>query len=194
MHPKAMFLYGTNKEDGSPNFALFTWITGCFDGEDSIMVCIGEKKLTKDRILAEGKFSANLVSEDMIPLADYFGSNSGYDDSKMNIDVNIGRGKVLDVPVLTDSPLTYELEVTRHIPLEEDSSIFVCKVRNIIKPKKLVIESESSKVEIDGIGSLEEHVRLASPALTVGREYFTVKPESKGRWAQWKDLKGVKNE
>ena len=33
MHPKALFLYGTNKEDGTPDFSLFTWITGCWNGE-----------------------------------------------------------------------------------------------------------------------------------------------------------------
>ena len=125
MHSKAMFLYGTNKEDGNPNFGLFTWITGCWNGENSIMVCIGEPKLTKDRILAEGKFSANLVSEAMLPLADYLGNNSGYDTEKMNIPINLCRGTVLDVPVLTDSPLVYELEVTEHFPLADNSDIFV---------------------------------------------------------------------
>ncbi|MCL2752997.1 MAG: flavin reductase family protein [Defluviitaleaceae bacterium] len=184
MHPKAMFLYGTNKEDKSPNFALFTWITGCWNGEDSIMVCIGENKLTKDRILAEGKFSANLVSEAMIPLADYFGNNSGYNANKMNIEINVGRGEVLDIPILTDSPLIYELEVTRHIALEEDSSIFVCKVHNVIKPKKMKTDGESN--------NLEDLVALAPPALTIGYEYFTVEPTSKGSWGQWKE-KGDNN-
>ena len=178
MHPKAMFLYGTNKEDGSPNFALFTWITGCWDGEDSLMICIGEKKLTKDRILAEGKFSACLVGEAMLPLADYLGNNSGYDAAKMGIAMNIGRGKVLDVPVLTDSPLIYELEVTRRIPLKEDSDIFVCKVCNVIKS--------------DG-SSLEEALRKTSPVVSVGMEYFTLKPEFKGHWGHWKNLKEVDN-
>ena len=178
MHPKAMFLYGTNKEDGNPNFGLFTWITGCWNGEDSIMACIGEPKLTKDRILAEGKFSANLVSEAMLPLADYLGNNSGYDAGKMDIQFSFGRGNVLDVPVLTDSPLVYELEVSKHIPLADKSDIFVCKVRN--KLKSTILE---------GIDSLEECVRLVSPCVTIGNKYFVLQPLSKGQWGQWKGLK-----
>ncbi|MCL2572930.1 MAG: flavin reductase family protein [Defluviitaleaceae bacterium] len=175
MHPKAMFLYGTNKEGGNPNFALFTWFTLCWDGELCAMVCIGENKLTKDRILAEGKFSANLVSGAMLPLADYFGNKSGYDVDKMDIDVKTRRGKVLDVPILSDSPLIYELEVKHHMPLEEDSSVFICKIRNEIKPEGI------------GEGNLEDFVRQTPPALTIGYEYYTVQPTSKGKWGQWKN-------
>lgn len=174
MHPKTMFLYGTNKEDGNPNFALFTWITGCWDGDYSLMLCIGEPKLTRDRIIAEGKFSACMVSEAMLPLADYLGNNSGYDANKMSISMNIGRGKVLDVPVLTDSPLIFELEVTRRIPLTETSDIFVCKICNT--------------ADFGGEDSLEECVRKAQPIVTIGQEYFALQPVSKGKWGQWKDL------
>jgi len=175
MQPKALFLYGTNKEDGSHNFGLFSWITGCWNGENSVMVCIGEPKLTKDRILAEKVFSANLVSESMLPLADYLGNNSGYCPNKMNIPLDVGRGKVLDIPVLMNSPYVLELEVSQHFPLKDDSDIFVCTVRNKLKAK-----------ELEGIETLEECVKFASPVVSVGRQYFTLQPVSKGHWGQWK--------
>ena len=177
MHPKALFLYGTNKEDGTPNFGLFTWITSCWNGEYSIMACIGEPKLTKDRILAEKVFSANLVNEALLPLADYMGHTPGHTPGKMDIPVNIGRGKVLDVPVLNDSPLTYELEVTKLIPLAEESIILVCGIRNEIKAK-----------ELENIASIEECLRLTKPVVSVGQEYFTFEPISKGNWGKWKDV------
>ena len=177
MHPKALFLYGTKKEDGTPNFGLFTWITGCWNGEMSIMVCIGEPKLTKDRILVEKMFSANLVSERLLPLADYLGNTQGYMPGKMNIPINVGRGEVLDVPILMDSPLTLELEVSRHFPLADKSDIFVCSVRNTRKAK-----------ELENMASLEECLRIVRPVVSVGNEYFTIEPVSKGHWGQWKDL------
>ena len=177
MHPKALFLYGTNKEDGTPNFGLFTWLTGCWNGEYSIMACIGEPKLTKDRILADGVFSASLVSEALLPFADYCGNNSGYASNKMDIPVNIGRGKALDVPVLTDSPLVLELEVSKTIPLAEESTVFICKVQNTIKHK-----------ELEPMASLEECIRHGSPVVSVDNEYFTLSPISKGPWGQWKNL------
>ena len=77
--PQAFYTYGTYKEDGTPNFGLFCWFGFCWDGELGVMACIGGEKLTKDRIRATGRFSANLVTEELLPLANYFGVKSGYD-------------------------------------------------------------------------------------------------------------------
>ena len=182
MQPKALFLFGTNKEDSRPNFGLFTWITNCWNGEYSIMACIGEPKLTKDRIREQSVFSANLVSAPLLPLADYLGNNSGYSPSKMDISLKVGRGAVLDVPILIDSPFIMELEVTKTVPLFEDSDIFICKIRNTIK----------SECSAGGNENVEEWLRLASPVISVGHQYFAVNPISIGSWGQWKNLNGEK--
>ena len=77
--PQAFYTYGTYKEDGTPNFGLFCWLSFCLDGERCVIACIGGEKLTKDRIRANGCFSANLVTEELLPLANYFGNKSGYE-------------------------------------------------------------------------------------------------------------------
>lgn len=38
----------------------------CWGEELNIMACIGDEKLTKDRIRATGRFSANLVAEELL--------------------------------------------------------------------------------------------------------------------------------
>ena len=40
------------------------------------MACIGGEKLTKDRIHATKTFSANLITEELLPLADYWGTKT----------------------------------------------------------------------------------------------------------------------
>ena len=80
--PLTLFLYGTYKEDGTPNFGMFSWLNYCVDKEVGVIACIGGEKLTKDRIRANKVFSANLVSEELLPLADYFGNTSGYNKDK----------------------------------------------------------------------------------------------------------------
>ena len=95
--PQTFYTYGTYKEDGTPNFGLFCWFGFCWDGELSVMACIGGEKLTKDRIRATGRFSANLVTEELLPLATYFGNKSGYDPNKMQVDAAISKGCVLDI-------------------------------------------------------------------------------------------------
>ena len=41
------------------------------------MACINGEKQTKDLIRKNGMFSANLVSEQLLPLADYYGCICG---------------------------------------------------------------------------------------------------------------------
>jgi len=45
--PQTLFLYGTYKEDGAPNFGLFCWFSYYWDTEMGVMACIGGDKLTK---------------------------------------------------------------------------------------------------------------------------------------------------
>ncbi|MDR0324933.1 MAG: flavin reductase family protein [Oscillospiraceae bacterium] len=175
--PQALFLYGTYKEDGTQNFGLFCWVSYFFDGELGVMACIGGEKLTKDRIKAGHVFSANLVTESLLPLADYLGNNDGYEPGKMDVPIEVESGAVLDVPVLKDSPWVFELEVKQSVSLD-GSEIFLCKIRNVLAAKALTDESISA----------EERMRYAAPVVTAGiQRYFTLNPDVKGAWGDWKE-------
>lgn len=172
--PQPLFLYGTYKEDGTPNFGLFCWLSYCWDGNLSIMACIGGEKLTKDRIKATGVFSANLVSESMLPLADYFGNKAGYDKDKMAVDIAVMPGQKLEVPVLSDSPRSYELRVKQSMQLD-GSEIFICGIENILSDEELTYKSKS----------IDERMMSASPVVTTAMTYFTV-GNNLGSWGEWK--------
>ena len=171
--PQTMFLYGTKKEDGSPNFGLFCWFSYCWDGGLSVMAAIGGSKLTKDRIKANGVFSANLVTEPMIPLADYLGNTRGYDPSKMDIPITVMQGAVLDVPVLADSPVSFELEVTKTVPLN-GNDVFICKIRNVLLNENLA----------DKETSVEERLHTVLPAFTTCTTYFSREGKAMGKWSE----------
>ncbi|MCM1156682.1 MAG: flavin reductase family protein [Roseburia sp.] len=171
--PQTLFLYGTYKEDGTPNFGLFCWFSYCWDEEVGVMMCIGDEKLTKDRIKAGKVFSANLVTEKILPLADYLGNKSGYDEDKMNIDAKVGKGAVLDVPVLLDSPVNFELEVVKNIPLN-DGEVFLCKIRNVLHDEELADESTS----------VSERLKKIAPISTTCSTYFSYSGESLGAWGE----------
>lgn len=177
--PQALFLYGTYKEDGTPNFGTFTWFSYCWDSEMGVMASIGGSKLTIERIRANKVFSANLVTEPLLPLADYLGNNAGYTTpGKMDIAVGIERGSVLPVPVLTDSPWVFELEVDRSIPLN-GNEVFLCKMRNVLVAKELTDETKSAEERLKGI----------APVVWIGAgPYFSVNPDALGTVGDWKDL------
>jgi flavin reductase (DIM6/NTAB) family NADH-FMN oxidoreductase RutF len=164
--PQTFYTYGTYKKDGTPNFGLFCWLSYCWDGELGIMACIGGEKLTKDRIRATGVFSANLVNEALLPLANYFGHKEGYDPNKMNVDASISKGKVLDVPVLDLSPWVFELEVKKTVTLN-GGDIFICKIRNTL------VEEEFARGRRDGTGPVP--INDAKPVIGWGGgTYFKV--------------------
>lgn len=131
-----MFLYGTYKDDGTPDFGLFCWFSylnaPAVKDEGNgmgVMACIGGEKLTKDLIRENGVFSANLVTEDMLPLADYYGIVSGRaDKDKMRYMPTVENGRVLNVPTIVESPVSMELQVFQEIHLESGSDIFLCKI------------------------------------------------------------------
>lgn len=171
--PQSLFLYGTYREDGTPNFGLFCWFSYTWDDGLGVMACIGGEKLTKDRIRATGMFSANLVSEKLLPLADYYGNTGGYDPKKMELQAETIPGAVLPVPVLKDSPWSFELEVKKTVMME-GSEVFLCRIRNILADEEL------GKDEL----GMEELMKLAAPVITTKQTYFNLKGKVLGGWGE----------
>ena len=140
--PQTLFLYGTGKTGEKPNFGLFSWFSYIWDGELGVMACIGGGKLTKDRILKDKIFSACLVTGEMLPIANYLGCKSGYDADKMDVEIEIERGHVLDVPVMAKSPVVFELEAKQFIHLD-DGMVMLCKIHNVLHEEFLADENMS---------------------------------------------------
>ena len=132
------FIIGTNNEDGTANFAPITWISVTQEKDDGYMLVISMfgSKRTKHNVLRTGVFSANLVSVDMLPLMDYFGSRHASDGPKDGVMYEAGRGEVLDVPVLEQSRWIYECEVARILETGNSTSFF-SPVRNIQMDERL---------------------------------------------------------
>lgn len=125
------FLIGTYDEEGNADFAPITWLSVTNDGERFLLVVsmFGTKK-TKMNVKKTGRLSANLVSTDMLPLADYFGSVSGHKGAKTGMDYGVSEGEVVKVPTLDASRWVYELEVAKVVNCGE-SDTFFCEIKNV---------------------------------------------------------------
>ena len=182
--PQTLFIYGTYKKDGTPNFGLFCWFSYYFDREMGVMACIGGNKLTRDRIHETKVFSANLVTEELLPLADYFGNIEGYSEGKMRVPVETEKGRLLNVPVLAKSPWVFELEVDRSLPLE-GGEVLLCKIRNVLAEELLCDETLS----------LEKRMETVRPVHSIRQSYFRWDGTEFGPWGEpmqrvLNDLKG----
>ena len=133
------FIIGTNNEDGSANFAPITWVSVTHEEGDGYLLVISMfgSKMTKQNVLRTGIFSANLVSTDMLPLMDYFGSRHAKEGKKDGVSYTVSRGEALDVPVLDESRWVYECEVEKTLETGE-STTFFCRIRNIQMDERLV--------------------------------------------------------
>ncbi len=126
------FIIGTNNEDGSCNFAPITWVSvTCEEGSEYLLVIsMYGTKMTKQNVIRTGLLSVNLVSVDMLPLMDYFGTRSAKGGKKDGAAYGVSRGVALDVPVLDESPWVYECEMERSVEIGA-STTFFCRIRNI---------------------------------------------------------------
>ena len=171
--PQTLFLYGTYDDEGKPDFGLFCWFSYIWDDELGVMACIGGEKLTKENIHKRRVFSANLVTESLLPLADYFGNTDGRNPDKMNREIQIGKGAVLPVPVLEASPVSYELEVKQFIPLK-DGEVMLCRIRNVLQDDLLA----------KGPGSSAEKLAAIAPVRTTCNRYFSWNGADLGAWGE----------
>ena len=170
--PQSLFLYGTYDEQGNADFGLFCWFSYIWDGELGVMCCLGGDKLTKRNIKRSRVFSANLVTEELLPAADYLGCVSGNDPDKMKIDLEIGKGEQLDVPILDRSPVVFELEVTDFIQ-KHDGEIMLCKIRNVLQDESLSSEE-----------SVEQKLSRIAPVRTTASTYLGYDGRSLGSWGE----------
>ena len=128
--PQPMYIIGTKNENGTPNFCIITWIGFSFDKTPHLMMTIGGSKLTKTNILQNKKFSAHMITEDTLWLADYFGTTNGEEETKNKVPFHVQWGAHLDVPILDECHWVYECEVTKVIELD-GSHLFLAEIKNI---------------------------------------------------------------
>ena len=171
--PQTLFAYGTYCSDGRPDFGLFCWFSYLWDGELGVMMCIGDDKQTRDNIRKNRVFSANLITEKLLPLADYIVNTDGRSPDKIGDNIAVEKGRKLDVPVLCDSPVVFELEAVRSILLEE-GEVFFCKIRNLLMDKELTDKS----------ASLEKRIGSVAPVSTTCETYFSWDGRDLGGWGE----------
>ena len=171
--PQTLFLYGTYDKEGNPNFGLFCWASYIWNHGLGFMTCICGDSLTKDLILENKVFSANLVTEKLLPLADFLGNTEGRNGSKKGMDIKTERGRILSVPILYDSPVSFELEVTQTIDTE-DGIVILCKIRNVLQESFLGDESVP----------LQERIRVAAPIFTTCETCFSYDGKVLGEWCE----------
>ena len=171
--PQPMYIIGTKNEDGTPNFCSITWLGFSFDNCPHLMMTVGGSKLTKTNIIREKKFSANLITEDNLWLADYFGNTNGEDGLKNSVQYRYQQGKLIDVPIIDECHWAYECKVTRIIELS-GAHLFLAEIKNIQIDKEYE-NMDMKKIDLTKI----------RPAVYAPYNYFSI-GDKLGEMGDWK--------
>ncbi len=172
--PQTLFVYGTMNEDKTPDFGLFCWFSYCWFEQLGVICAIGGSKRTLENIRRNRVFSANLVVENNLPLADYFGTADGRDADKMDVTVEWEEGAVLQVPVLCSSPLSFELELDKEITTgKQDEVVLLCRIRNVLKDEALTDTSLTPE---------EIYKKVAAVCTSVDCNYWSWDGRHLGTW------------
>ncbi|GLB31467.1 hypothetical protein LAD12857_33900 [Lacrimispora amygdalina] len=173
--PQPMYIIGTKNENDIPDFCVITWLGFSFDKTPHLMMTIGGSKLTKTNILRDKKFSANMITEDNLWLADYFGNTRGEDKVKNQVSYTYKWGKYVDVPIIEECPWAYECEVKKVIELD-NAHLFLAEIKNIQIDKKY----ESMDMEKIDLTELK-------PAIYAPYNYFSIgkKLGEMGDWVKY---------
>ena len=172
--PQPMYIIGTKNEDGTPNFCIITWLGFSFDKTPHLMMTVGGTKLTKSNILREGCFTANMITEDTLWLADYFGCTNGEDGLKNKVPYQWRWAETVSAPVVDDCPWVYECKVTKTLELD-GVHLFLAEIQNI------QIEETLGKMDMKKID-----LRELKPAIYAPYNYFSI-GEKLGEMDQWKE-------
>lgn len=150
--PQTLFVYGSTNEDGTPDFGLFCWFSYCWFDQLGVICAIGGAKKTLDNIRRNKVFSANLVVEDNLALADFFGTVPGTDADKQKAAFEWESGSVLSTPILCSSPISFELSVDRELSTgDNDETVFLCRIKNTLKDERLVNTAMTSQELLQAI-------------------------------------------
>ena len=171
--PQPMYIIGTKNEDGTPNFCIITWLGFSFDNCPHLMMTVGGSKLTKTNIIREKKFSADLITEDNLWLADYFGNTNGEDGLKNSVQYRYQQGKLIDVPIIDECHWAYECKVTRIIELS-GAHLFLAEIKNIQIDKEYE-NMDMKKIDLTKI----------RPAVYAPYNYFSI-GDKLGEMGDWK--------
>lgn len=172
--PQPMYIIGTKNEDGTPNFCIITWLGFSFDQTPHLMMTIGGSKLTKENILREGRFSAGMITEDILWLADYLGNTRGEEGTKNAVSYEYSWGEKEEVPVIDECHWIYECSVTKVINLE-GAHLFLAKIENI------QIDEAYKNMDMELID-----LTKLKPAIYAPYQYFSI-GEKIGETGQWEE-------
>lgn len=146
--PAALVTCGTMEK---PNIITIAWTGTICTNPAMTYISVRKERYSYDLIKKTGKFAINLSTKDLVKAADYCGVKSGRDVDKFKeMQLTVMQGLSIEVPIIAESPLSIECEVTEIKELGSHD-MFFAKVTGVTIEEDLIDKSGKFRLVESGL-------------------------------------------
>ncbi len=131
LYPLPVVMVSCTDGNGEDNVLTVAW-TGTICSDPAMLyISVRPSRHSYHMIKETGEFVVNLTTHDLAKATDYVGVRSGKDEDKFAaMGLTKGSCKVVKAPLIMESPVNIECQVTQVIPLGSHD-MFLAKVVNV---------------------------------------------------------------
>jgi flavin reductase (DIM6/NTAB) family NADH-FMN oxidoreductase RutF len=143
--PWTQAILGTHL-DGKANFMAVDWLTRTNFEPPMLGVCVNKGNASSRAILAEGQYSVNVPTRDMVEITDYTGLVSGSKVDKSGL-FNTFYGDLEAAPMIHSCPVTIECSLERTVDLPTNN-FFIGEMVNVFVGEEFLVDGKPSVEKI----------------------------------------------
>lgn len=137
----------TSKLDDIENVLTVSWTGIACSHPEYITIAIKPSRFSYSIIEKSGYFTANMIDEKLLNVADYCGTFSGKKHNKFKkCNLSITQGKLSNVPIINECPINIECKVEKIIELGSHN-LFIGKVLDKLIDKTIDYDNIHKKLK-----------------------------------------------
>lgn len=140
LYPIPAVMVSCQGAEHKPNIITVAWAGTVCSNPAMVSISVRKERFSYHIIKESMEFVINLVTEELTKKADYCGVKSGRDIDKFKeMKLTPVKGKVVDAPLIGESPLSIECRVKQIIPLGTHD-MFLAEVVSVAADKRYMDE------------------------------------------------------
>jgi flavin reductase (DIM6/NTAB) family NADH-FMN oxidoreductase RutF len=148
IYPTPVLIIGTYDSQERPNLAAVAWGGICCSTPPCVAVSLRKSRHSHSNIMQRKAFTVNILSEDMVKKADYYGIVSGKDEDKFaKTGITPVKSELVDAPYGREFPFVLECRLYKSIELGAHTQ-FIGEI--------LDVKAEESILDPDGQLNIEK--------------------------------------
>jgi flavin reductase (DIM6/NTAB) family NADH-FMN oxidoreductase RutF len=118
IYPTPVLVIGTYDSQNKPNLMTVAWGGICCSNPPCVAISLRKATYTYNNIMEKKAFTVNILSEDMVKEADYYGIVSGRDEDKFTkTNITPVKSDLVDAPYGKEFPFVVECKLFKSLEI-----------------------------------------------------------------------------